>query len=204
MQFTNLINSFYPRKIKRGSAHKSHPDKNIDIERNGLRKSDFEQIKQQISIEVVADYLMEKQGNMYIFPGEHTGSVKVYVSTQTFYDFGRGVGGDCVRLWSHVRGVDNWQALQEIKAAFGIDAPDKVYSREVIEQQEQAYKQQLEDKKQKQRQWVQEVDQLKAEVSLLSGVLESGHLEPLSWAWCLCQNWLTSASGKLDLLCGIE
>lgn len=140
---------------------------------------------------------------MYIFPGEHTGSVKVYASTQTFYDFGRGVGGDCIRLWARVRGVDNWQALQEIKETLGIDAPGKAYSRDAIKVAEETRRQQLEDKKQKQRQWVQEVDQLKVEVSLLSGILESGHLEPLSWSWCLCQNWLTLASGKLDLLCGV-
>lgn len=26
---------------------------------------------------------------------------------------------------------------------------------------------------------------------------------PVSWLWCICQNRLTSASGKADLMCGI-
>lgn len=51
---------------------------------------------------------------MYIYPGEKTGSIKLYPESKSFYDFGRCMGGDCVRLWSHVRGCDSWQALRRI------------------------------------------------------------------------------------------
>lgn len=146
---------------------------------------------------------MQKQGRMYIYPDEKTGSVKLYPESRSFYDFGRCTGGDAVRLWSHVRGVDSWTALNEIRETFGLKSPDKARNRAMIEQQEQARRQQVETKKQKQEQWVKEVDRLKAESELLSDILSSGHCEPLSWSWCLCKNRLTVAQGMLDLLCEI-
>lgn len=57
--------------------------------------------RQQISIETIAGYLLQKQGSMYIFPGERTGSIKLYSSSNTFYDFGRGVGGDVIKRKLH-------------------------------------------------------------------------------------------------------
>lgn len=44
----------------------------------------FETIKQQISIEQVADYLMQRQGKNYIYPGEKSASVRLYQNTQSF------------------------------------------------------------------------------------------------------------------------
>lgn len=146
---------------------------------------------------------MQRQGKNYIFPGEKTGSVHIYPATQTFYDFGRAVGGDAIRLWAHIRGVDSWQALQEIKSTFGLSVSDRTQSREAIIAAEQSWKQQQEAKKQKQERWVRQVDELKAESNLYQAILDSGHFEPLSWAWCLCKNWLTTVEGQLDLLCGI-
>ena len=97
-------------------------------------REDFEQIKQQIEIETIANHLLEKQGHLYKFPGERTASIRVYSTTQSFYDFGRGCGGDVIRLWSHVRGVDSWTALKQIRECFGLNTPNKQYSRAMIEQ----------------------------------------------------------------------
>lgn len=146
---------------------------------------------------------MKKQGKNYIFPGEKTASIHIYSTTQSFYDFGRCVGGDVIRLWSHVKGIDSWTALNEIRKIFDLKSPDKARNQAMIGQQEQARRQQLEAKKQKQEQWVKEVDRLKAESELLSEILSSGHFEPLSWLWCLCKDRLTTVEGFLDLLCGI-
>lgn len=131
---------------------------------------------------------------MYIYPGEKTGSIKLYPESKSFYDFGRCMGGDCVRLWSHVRGCDSWQALKEIREAFGLNTPDKANSWKLIRQQEQARRQQIEAEKDAKRQWIKDVDALKAEVELLSGILSSGHCKPLSWLWCVCQNRLTTVA----------
>lgn len=108
-----------------------------------------------------------------------------------------------IKLWSHIRGCDNWTALQEIRETFGLSAPNRAYSRDLIRKQEEARRQQIEAEKDAKRQWIKDVDALKAEVELLSGILSSGHCKPLSWLWCVCQNRLTTVEGLLDLLCGI-
>lgn len=152
----------------------------------------------------MAKYLgLQKDGKLYKYPSEKTGSVKLYPESNSFFDFGRSIGGDVVRLWSHVRGCDSWTALNEIRETFGLNAPNRKNSRELIAQQQEARKRQQEAKKQKQERWVHQVYQLKAEAELLSGILSSGHCEPLSWLWCVCQNRLTTVNIQLDLLCGI-
>ena len=132
----------------------------------------------------MAIYLLEKQGHLYKFPSERTASIRIYSATQSFYDFGRGCGGDVIRLWSHVRGVDSWTALKQIRECFGLNTPDKAHSRDLIRKQEEARRQQIEAKKQEKKRWRMEVDTLKR-------------------MWCTCQNRLTAARGLLDLLCGI-
>lgn len=166
-------------------------------------REDFDLIRKQINIETVADYLMQKQGRMYIYPGEKTASIRIYAETQSFYDFGRCTGGDVIRLWSHVRDVDSWTALCQIREIFGLNTPDRKNSRDLIRQQEQAHKKQIEAEQAEKRRWRLQVEALQGECELYQGILDSGHCEPLSWLWCICQNRLTSASGKVDLLCGI-
>ena len=140
---------------------------------------------------------------MYIYPGERTASIKILSREHRFFDFGRCAGGDCVRLWSHIKGCDSWTALCQIRETFGLNMPDRKQSRAMIAQQEQDRKVAEEAKKREKRRWVRQVDQLKAECELVSGILSSGHCEPLSWLWCVCQNRLTTVEGLLDLLCGI-
>lgn len=140
---------------------------------------------------------------MYIYPGERTGSIKVYPNSNTFYDFGRGCGGDPIKLWSHIKNCDNWKALLQIRKTFGLDAPDRKNSQDLIRQQELARQKEQQAEKDTKRRWVRQVDELKAECDLVSTILNSGHAEPLSWLWCICQNRLTTAEGQLDLMCGI-
>ena len=166
-------------------------------------REDFKAVAQQVSVESVASYLLEKQGHLYRFPGERTASIRIYPATQSFYDFGRGCGGDVIRLWSHVRGVDSWTALKQIRECFGLNTPDKAHSRDLIRKQEEARRQQIEAKKQEKKRWRMEVDTLKSECQLYQAILEGEHCRPLSWMWCTCQNRLTAARGLLDLLCGI-
>lgn len=166
-------------------------------------REDFETIKQQISIEQVADYLMQRQGKNYIYPGEKSASVRLYQNTQSFYDFGRACGGDEIRLWSHVRGVDSWTALKQIRECFGLNTPDKAHSRDLIRKQEEARRRQVEAKKAEKRRWVREAERLKTESAFYRAILDSPQTQPLSWTWCTARNSLTATTGQLDLLCGI-
>ena len=91
---------------------------------------------------------MQKQGKNYIFPSEKNASIRLYQNTQSFYDFGRATGGDVIRLWSHIKDCDSWTALCQIRETFGLNAPDRKNSRELIAQQQEARKRQQEAKKQ--------------------------------------------------------
>ena len=152
----------------------------------------------------MAKYLgLQKDGKLYKYPDEKTGSIKLYSESNSFFDFGRSIGGDSVKLWSHVRGCDSWTALKEIRSTFGLSAPNRAYSRDLIRKQEEARRRQQEAKKQKQERWIRQVDELKAEAELLLGILRSAHCKPLSWLWCVCQNRLTTVNIQLDLLCNV-
>ena len=165
-------------------------------------REDFEAVAQQVSIESVAKYLgLQKDGKLYKYPSEKTGSVKLYPESNSFFDFGRSIGGDSVKLWSHVRGVDSWTALKQIRECFGLNTPDKQHSRDLIRKQEEARRRQQEAKKQEKKRWRIEVDTLKSECQLYQAILDSEHCKPLSWLWCVCQNRLTTVNIQLDLLC---
>lgn len=153
-------------------------------------KEDFELIRQQVNIEAVADMLMRKQGRAYIYPGERTGSVYIYPKTNTFYDFGRAVGGDVIRLWSHIKGCNSWTALKEITETFGLNMPDRK-DPALIKQQEQARQVRLKAEQAEKRRWRLQVEALQRECEFYQDILDSGHCEPLSWLWCICRNRLT-------------
>lgn len=171
-------------------------------------KENFEKIKEQVSVEAVAKHLLGQPiRGMYRHPDERTPSIKVYPETQSFYDFGRNVGGDCVRLWSHVRGCDNWTALQEVVAVFGVSTAlnetDRKSIAKRIKTQEQAQKEREHAEKCKRKKWIAQVDRLHEELELYDNLLNSPHIPPLSWVWTWCMNGKQLAELKLDNLCGV-
>lgn len=82
----------------------------------------LQEIKDFVSISAVADYLgLEEEYGKRKFPGERTASIELYPNTQTFYDFGRAVGGDIFDLLSHIKGIGFKEALDEIVDFFKIE-----------------------------------------------------------------------------------
>ena len=82
----------------------------------------LQEIKDLVSIRAVADYLgLEEEYGKRKFPGERTASIELYPNTQTFYDFGRAVGGDIFDLLSHIKGIGFKEALDEIVDFFKIE-----------------------------------------------------------------------------------
>lgn len=139
-------------------------------------KENFEKIKEQVRIEDLAQYLLGcPVHGMYRYPGERTPSIKMYPATNSFYDFGRGAGGDCVRLWSHVKGCDSWTALREIAALYGISATlnetDKENIVAKIKRQEKAQEKRRQAERREQKQWVMQVDRLHEELELYNNLL---------------------------------
>lgn len=171
-------------------------------------KENFEIIKAQVCIESVAQYLLgQPVHGLYRFPGERTPSIKIYKETGSFFDFGRAKGGDAVALWAHVRNCDNWTALQELSAVFGVptalNETDKENIVAKIKRQEKAQKEREQAEKCKWKQWIMQVDRLHEELELYDNLLNSPHIPPLSWVWTWCMNGKQLAEYKLDYLCGI-
>lgn len=172
-------------------------------------KENFEIIKAQVCIESVAQYLLgQPVHGLYRFPGERTPSIKIYKKTGSFYDFGRGIGGDCIRLWSHIKGCDSWQALNEISALYGISTAlnetDKENIVAKIKRQEKAQREREQAEKHKRKQWVKEVERLQEWRKLCQDLLDSGHLPPFCDVRSWCYSEIQIADHKLDVLCGVE
>ena len=172
-------------------------------------EENFQIIKEQVCIENVAQYLLgQPVRGMYRFPDERTPSIKIYPETNSFFDFGRNTGGDCIRLWSHVKGCDNWSAMNEIAVLYGVptdlNETDRKNIVAKIKRQEKAQKERKQDEKHRQKQWVIQVDRLKAQEELCNNLLESTHIQPFSDVWCWLINLKQIVSYRLDCLCGIE
>ncbi len=169
-------------------------------------KEDFELVKQKIRIEDIGNYLLgEPIQGMYRFPQERTASIKIYPKTQSFFDYGRGIGGDAIKLWSHVCQVDSWAALSEIKALYGIsDTPDRENIRQKIQHQEQERQVVKRIEERRKEQWRDKVNALKSELTIYENLLASEHIPPLSWVWCECKNRSQLLNYKLDCLCGTD
>lgn len=172
-------------------------------------KENFETIKVQVCIESVAKYLLgQPVHGLYRFPGERTPSIKLYPKTQSFYDFGRNTGGDCIRLWSHIKGCDSWTALREICALYGISTAlnetDKENIDAKIKRQEKAQKEREQAEKRKRKQWVKEVERLQEWRKLCQDLLDSGHLPPFCDVRGWCYSEIQIADHKLNVLCGVE
>lgn len=169
-------------------------------------RENFEEVKAVIHIEDIANCLLcQPVKGMYRYPGERTASIKIYSKSQSFYDFGRGTGGDAIRLWAYIRQVDAWTALNEIKALYGFtDKPNKVNIRQKIRQQEQDRQAAKRAEEKRKEQWRNKVNSLKAELTIYENLLASEHIPPLSWVWCECKNQKQLAEYQLDALCGVD
>jgi hypothetical protein len=171
-------------------------------------KENFEKVKEQVRIENIAQHLLGQPiRGMYRYPNEKTPSIKIYPGTQSFYDFGRAIGGDVVRLWSYIKGCDNWTALQELSAVFGISTAlnetDKENIAARIKAQETARKEREQAEKRKQRQWIAQVNKLHEELELYDNLLSSPHILPMSWIWTWCVNGKQMTEHQLDCLCKV-
>lgn len=169
----------------------------------------FKNVKAEVNINDVATRLLgEPIRGMHKYPGEKTASLKIYPETRSFYDFGRGVGGDVIRLWSHIKGCDNWAALREICALYGISTAlnetDKENIVAKIKRQEEAQERRRQAERRRRKQWVMQVDRLKAQEELYNNLLESPHIQPFSDVWCWLINLKQIVSYRLDCLCEIE
>lgn len=166
-------------------------------------REDFEAVKRIVRIEDLAVYLLgQPVRKMFRYPGEKTASIKIYPKTQSFFDYGRATGGDCVKLWSHVHQCDSWTALKQIRALYGIEnVQDKENIKQRIRQQERAREAAKRAEAERREHWRSEVNFWKKISEACEGII--GRSKPFSDAWCFAVNERQVAEHKLDCLCGL-
>lgn len=165
-------------------------------------KEDFESVKAQVRIEDLAVYLLGQPiRKMFRYPGERTASIKIYLQTQSFYDFGRGTGGDAIRLWSYIRYVDNWTAMQEIKCLYGLESEPDKNIKERIRQQEKTREAVKRAEMERKATWRDEVDFWKKVSESCGNIIQKS--EPFSDKWCWAINEKQTADYRLGSLCGL-
>lgn len=177
-------------------------------------RSDFLDVRNKVRIEDVAAALLGKPspGGFYRFPGERTGSIKIYPKTNSFYDHGRAVGGDVIRLYAHTRDVSQWQALQGIKRLYGLkNEPDRAAStRQTRSDIAKMASQQRQQQKEAARQQAfrealnAEINSLKIRLTLYTEALRRRENEPFSNVWCLLIEAKQAVEHKLDILCASD
>lgn len=113
-----------------------------------------------------------------------------------------------MKLWSHVRGCNNWDALREISALYGLSTglneTDKKNIAKRIEEQEQSQRARRQAEKRARKLWASWVEHLKMQEEFYENLLKSPHIKPLSDPWCWLVNSKQMVSYRLDCLCGIE
>ena len=172
-------------------------------------RSDFLEVRNKVRIEDVASLLLGKPspGGFYRFPGERSPSIRVYPETNSYYDFGRGSGGDCMALFAHIKGVSQWQALQEIKRLYGLEnEPDKATStRQTRSDIAKIALRQRREKAARQQAFQEalnaEVASLRIRLTLYTEALKRRENEPFSNVWCLLVKARQTVEYKLDVLC---
>lgn len=170
-------------------------------------EKDFEQIREKVEILDVAHCLM-KQGKkpiLFYYPDERTASIKIYSNTQSFYDFGRGTGGDCIRLYSHIKKCDSWTAVQELRKLYNIKKePDKEGIKEKIHQRKAELKRQQQREQEFKAAWRKEVEFLKQWEEVCKQALEEKRFSPFSESETSLVSELQKVSYKLDILCAAD
>lgn len=167
----------------------------------------FELIREEIPILDVANYLLKpgRRPHLFYYPDEQTPSIKIYPGTNSFFDFGRGIGGDCIRLWSHTQMVDSWTAAKAISSIWGLTfGTDSKVTVDDIKHWQQARFEAEEAKKQAWKRWRTEVDFLKSREKIYENLLESPHVKAFSEPWTWCINDLQKIRYRLDCLCDLD
>lgn len=181
-------------------------------------KSDFMLVKeelQRIGIKrVAADFYQDprRKGSCYFVksPATHdkTASLALYPTSNRFTDFANGgVSGDCIAFVAYVRGCNQWEALRELRAFYGLSdsrEQDKQETKRRIRLQQQ------EERKRRERQQEFKValfgaiEQLKQWAVFYRTAIEKALFEPLSDTWAYCVNELQKIDYRLDVLCAAD
>ena len=181
-------------------------------------KLDFALAKKELSrigiLRVSKDFYTEpkRKGSVFFVksPATHdrTASLAIYPNTNRFCDFANGnLSGDCISFVAYVRGCNNWQALKELQAYYGLTDSREQGRQEAqwrINLQQWEERQRTERKQAFYRALWGQIDDLRHWKDICRLVLEKRLYEPFSDTWAYCVNELQKTQYRLDILTGAD
>ena len=179
-------------------------------------KLDFITIKQQLPgiVRVVSDFYAEpkRKGSVYFVksPATHdkTASLALYPGSNRFTDFANGnLSGDCIAFVAYIKNINQWQALKELQAYYGLtDAreQEKEEARRRIQLQQEQERRREERRQAFYRALWAQIDDLKRWAVIYSTAIEKAGFEPFSDTWTYCVNELQKTEYRLDILCAAD
>ena len=181
-------------------------------------KSDFTLAKEEldrIGINRIAnDFYAEpkRKGSVFFVrspaTNDKTASLALYPNSNRFVDFANGgMSGDCIAFVAYVRGCNQWEALKEMQAYYGLTCSKKEDRQEA---QRRIQRQQMEERRRAERKQAfqtalnGEIDNLRRWVNIYRTAIEKRLYEPCSELWAYCVNKMQADEYKLDILCATE
>lgn len=179
-------------------------------------KSDFIIIKQQLPgiVRVVSDFYQtpQRKGSVFFVKSlatqDRTHSLAIYPDSNRFTDFANGnYSGDCISFVAYVRKCNNWQALKELQAYYGL-TDSQEQTRQEAQHRIQLQKQEEHQRKERYNAFYLalygEIARLKQWKDILMVSIEKQLYEPFSGMWAYCVNELQKTEYKLDILCAAD
>lgn len=159
---------------------------------------------------VVADFYMKPKRKGAVFfvkspvTNDSVWSLAIYENNNRFYDFAGNHGGDIINLIAYTKGINQWQALKELRAYYGL--PDcQEWDREEVKRkiklQQQEQKRKAERRKAFWKAVFDEIGDLKHWEDIYSLAIEKQLYEPFSDMWTFVLNELQRTQRRLDVLC---
>lgn len=181
-------------------------------------KQDFVLAKEELSqigiLRVSADLYAEpkRKGTVYFVRSpqttDKTASLALYPNTNRFCDFANGnKSGDCISFVAYVRDCNQWEALKELQAFYGLSDAREQGKQEAsrrIQQQEEREHQIKERRAEFEAALSSQIQRLKQWELLYKNVLESHLQDPLGDAMAQLLARKQYISYQLDVLCSTD
>lgn len=179
-------------------------------------KEDFQTIKEQLPpiLQVASDFYgrPKKKGSVFFVKSPKTAdkheSLALYPGSNRFVDFANGgYSGDVIGFVAYVKDINNWQAMKELQAYYGL-MDSREQDKQELRRKIQRRRQQEQEKRQRQQAFkialFGEIDRLKRWEDIYKAVLKNRLYEPFTDEWAHCVNELHKTSYQLDILCASD
>lgn len=152
-------------------------------------------------------YMQPNLHNFVMTPdGEKTPSLRLYPTTDSFYDFSSGNGGDGIRLLSYVRHISDHEAAELLCDYYHLDI--KQQDDDTIRRIRQERERKALIRERRNREFHDAlfdlIGELKNRIEKYTEMLKNPKIRPLDSLWCFLIQEIEAAEYKLDILCASD